>query len=338
VGRLKFIAFFLKMAEVEEVKVAEIEEGFVDISLETSGELLKKILVEGKGESPPIGSHVTVHYVGTLHSDGSKFDSSRDRPGFFTFDVGVGQVIQGWDVGICTMKAGEKCILRCAPDYAYGESGSPPKIPGGATLNFEVELFSFKEKVKPASQMTAEERSAHAQKMKDQGTEAFKVQDFATAVNRYEDGVEYITYKPGGGGGGHDHGHTHGGAPCSGHGDEDEEDDEAEPAELSGDDKVLALALLNNCAMCRLKCGDAAEAKVDCTKALDYDTSNIKALFRRAQAELAMGNFAAAQQDAAKVVELEPKNKEAEVLRRKALDDEKKAKQKEKAMYGKMFG
>jgi FKBP-type peptidyl-prolyl cis-trans isomerase len=56
---------------------------------------------------------VSVHYSGMLTKDGSKFDSSRDRPGKFDFQVGVGQVIKGWDEGIVTMKKGELCILRC---------------------------------------------------------------------------------------------------------------------------------------------------------------------------------------------------------------------------------
>ncbi|CAE8591267.1 unnamed protein product [Polarella glacialis] len=328
--------------------MAEIEVGFVDVSEDQDGGLLKKILVEGKGDAtPPKGSSVEVHYVGTLE-DGSKFDSSRDRPGNFKFDVGVGQVIKGWDQGICSMKIGEKCILRCSSDYAYGDRGSPPKIPGGATLNFEVELFAFKEKVKTARQMTVEERRAYALKMKDQGTEAFKQQDFATAINRYEDGAEYITFSAGGGHGG-GHGHSHGGEPCSGgHGDESDEDDDdmghghgaaaVADDDLGDEDKALAVALLNNCAMAKLKAGDADSAKFDCTKVLKYDAKNVKAIFRRAQAELAMGNFSACAEDTARVIEIEPENKEAGALRRKALDDEKKAKQKEKAMYSKMFG
>jgi len=274
-----------------------------------------------------------VHYVGTLHSDGSKFDSSRDRPGTFDFDVGVGQVIKGWDQGICSMKQGEKCILRCSSDYAYGDQGSPPTIPGGATLNFEVELFSWKEQMKPPSQMTPEERTAHATKMKETGTEAFKSQDWATAVNRYEDGVEYLTYDPSQ----EDLGHSHGGQPCSGHGGEDSGHG-AVLGGLSEEDKKLAVNLLNNCAMARLKAGDPQMAKTDCTKVLEFDGSNVKALFRRAQADLALGNWAGCVADAARAIELDPGNKELEPLRRKALDSQKKAKEKEKAMCSKMFG
>lgn len=322
------------------------EEGFEDITTDKNGGLLKNILVEGTGDaSPPPGCSVEVHYVGTLHSDGSKFDSSRDRPGCFKFNVGVGQVIKGWDEGICSMKRGEKCILRCRSDYAYGEDGSPPTIPGGATLNFEVELLNWKEKVKPARLMTPEERTAHAMKMKELGTEAFKMQDWAGAINRYEDGVEYVTCKTGAAHEDH-HGHSHGGQPCSsGHGDDDEDEEDGHgmghghgAAKLNDEDKKLAVALLNNLAMVRLKMEDHERAKVDCVKALQYEPTNVKALFRRAQAELGMGNYANCVQDAARCLELEPKNKEAELLRRKAVDDEKKAKQKEKAMYSKMFG
>jgi len=250
------------------------DEGFVDISEEKDGGLLKKILVEGHGDaSPTPGSSVEVHYVGTLHSDGSKFDSSRDRDSKFKFDVGVGQVIKGWDQGIISMKRGEKCILRCSSDYAYGERGSPPKIPGGATLNFEVELFSWKEKVKPPAMMTAEERREHALKMKEMGTEAFKQGDFPTAVNRYEDGAEYITYDPDAEDEG---GHSHGGIPCDG--DHGEHKGSQETLQLSDADKQLAIALLNNSAMARLKIGEHDAAKFDCTKVLQYDAKNIKAI------------------------------------------------------------
>ena len=115
----------------------------VDIS--GDGGLCKRILVAGDPSegSPFKGAEVQVHYVGTLVSDGSKFDSSRDRAGNFKFKIGKGNVIKGWDVGVATMLKGEKAELYCRSDYAYGAEGSPPKIPGGATLKFEVELLSW---------------------------------------------------------------------------------------------------------------------------------------------------------------------------------------------------
>lgn len=107
------------------------------------GGIIKKILTAGSGwETPETGDRVTVHYVGTLE-DGTKFDSSRDRDEPFVFELGLGRVIKGWDQGVATMKKGEVALLTCQPDYAYGASGSPPKIPPNATLNFEVELLSW---------------------------------------------------------------------------------------------------------------------------------------------------------------------------------------------------
>ena len=118
------------------------------VDLSEDGGLCKRVLVKGDadGGTPFEGAEVQVHYVGTLLSDGSKFDSSRDRPGNFSFRIGKGSVIKGWDVGVATMHKGEKAELFCRADYAYGEGGSPPKIPGGATLKFEVELLSWAEK------------------------------------------------------------------------------------------------------------------------------------------------------------------------------------------------
>ena len=114
----------------------------------TGGQLFKTVLTEGTGRCPRVpsngnGVQVTVHYTGTLNSNGDKFDSSRDRGEPFQFALGQGQVIKGWDAGVATMKKGERAILKCLPSYAYGPSGSPPKIPPNATLNFDVELLDW---------------------------------------------------------------------------------------------------------------------------------------------------------------------------------------------------
>ena len=82
--------------------------------------------------------------MGTLEQDGSEFDSSRGRGDPFTFTLGQGQVIKGWDVGVATMKKGELSKLYIRSDYGYGDAGSPPKIPANAALVFEVELLSWK--------------------------------------------------------------------------------------------------------------------------------------------------------------------------------------------------
>ena len=90
---------------------------------------------------PKAGQRVTVHYTGTL-TDGTTFDSSRDRNEPFQFVIGVQQVIRGWDEGVAQMSVGQRAKLTCSSDYAYGPRGYPGVIPPDATLVFDVELLA----------------------------------------------------------------------------------------------------------------------------------------------------------------------------------------------------
>lgn len=103
-------------------------------------ELEKIDLVAGTGAEARKGSAVSVHYVGTL-KDGTVFDSSRERGQPFSFMIGQGKVIRGWEMGVVGMKAGGKRKLVVPPHLGYGEDGQPPKIPPNATLVFEIELL-----------------------------------------------------------------------------------------------------------------------------------------------------------------------------------------------------
>jgi len=96
--------------------------------------------VIGTGASPKKGQQVTVHYTGRL-TDGKKFDSSVDRGQPFQVQIGVGQVIRGWDEGIASMKVGGKRTLTIPADLGYGAAGFPGAIPPNATLIFDVELL-----------------------------------------------------------------------------------------------------------------------------------------------------------------------------------------------------
>ena len=106
----------------------------------TESGLKYKDLQEGTGATPQKGQTVVVHYTGTLE-DGTKFDSSRDRKQPFSFKLGAGQVIKGWDEGLSTMKVGGRRQLIIPPELGYGARGAGGVIPPNATLNFDVELL-----------------------------------------------------------------------------------------------------------------------------------------------------------------------------------------------------
>lgn len=108
----------------------------------TPSGLKYKEIKQGTGATPQKGQTVVVHYTGTLE-DGTKFDSSRDRNSPFSFKLGVGQVIKGWDEGLSTMKVGGRRQLIIPSDLGYGPRGAGGVIPPNATLIFDVELLKI---------------------------------------------------------------------------------------------------------------------------------------------------------------------------------------------------
>ncbi|WP_416670599.1 FKBP-type peptidyl-prolyl cis-trans isomerase [Egbenema bharatensis] len=133
------------------VQIAQSDTGASDLMLDNQTEDNQNVVttesglqyidvVEGEGATPQSGQTVFVHYTGTLE-DGTKFDSSLDRNRPFSFRLGAGQVIRGWDEGISTMKVGGQRKLIIPPNLGYGARGAGGVIPPNATLIFDVELL-----------------------------------------------------------------------------------------------------------------------------------------------------------------------------------------------------
>ena len=120
-----------------------------------AAELEMETLTEGTGEIANIGKRVSVHYEGRLE-DGTVFDGSRPRGQAFSFTIGAGQVIQGWEQGVTGMKVGETRKLTIPPELGYGEAGAGGVIPPNATLVFEIELLEVTTPV-TLGQATAED-------------------------------------------------------------------------------------------------------------------------------------------------------------------------------------
>ena len=121
-----------------------------DTGLSNITELIKKDDVTGGGNQAVAGRRVTVHYTGWLYKEdaadhkGRKFDSSRDRNEPFSFNLGAGEVIRGWDEGVAGMKVGGRRTLTIPPDMGYGARGAGGVIPPNAALLFDVELLEVK--------------------------------------------------------------------------------------------------------------------------------------------------------------------------------------------------
>ncbi|XP_072241866.1 peptidyl-prolyl cis-trans isomerase FKBP4 [Leuresthes tenuis] len=392
-----------------------------DITPKKDGGVFKLVKREGAGaELPMTGDKVFVHYVGTL-LDGTHFDSSRDRGEKFSFEMGRGQVIKAWDIGVATMKVGEICQLICKPEYAYGSAGSPPKIPPNATLIFEVELFEFRgediteeedggiirrivtkgqgySKPNEGASVEVTVEGTFDERVFDQRELKFEIGDGESlglptgvekAIMAMEQGEEALfTIKPkyGFGNAGNEKHNIPGGATLQykiklaafEKAKESWEMNTLEKLEQSGivkekgtqyfkegkykqasvqykrivswlenesglteeDEKkakVLQLAAHLNVAMCYLKLQEPNQAFESCDKALEMDSTNEKALFRRGEALFCMKEYDRARDDFQRVVQLYPVNKAAKSQLALCQKRMKEQHEKDKRIYANMF-
>lgn len=271
------------------------EHDFVDLS--GDGGLLKKILAEGDGDFPQNGDEVEAHYTGTL-DDGSVFDSSRDRGKTFKFVLGKGNVIKGWDKGFATMRKGEKAILRCRSDYAYGKRAQG-KIPADATLNFDVELIGFGPKKKERWEYSDEDKFVEASKLKEEGNKHFQAKDFAMALTSYEEAASFVS-------------------------------------EVAAHEALFIACKLNSAQAC-INLGNFPDAVTHASEVLKKDPNNVKGLYRRGVARNHLGLAEEALEDLNKAHAADPENKAVvtEIAKaKKAIAD---AKKKTKAAFGGFF-
>ncbi len=159
------------------------------INITEDGGVKKKILKEGTGAQATEGSEVQVNYIGR-NKDNKIFDQTKGEP--FKFTIGEGKVIKGWEIGVKTMKIGEKSEFILAPEYAYGDKKMSDLIPENATLTFEIELLKVEIPKKPISKMTYEEKLAEGKKLKEEGVAKFKANDIPNARDLFTRAIAYL--------------------------------------------------------------------------------------------------------------------------------------------------
>ncbi|KAL3020330.1 hypothetical protein AAZX31_05G138900 [Glycine max] len=272
--------------------------------------VLKKTLKEGEGyERPNDGAVVQVKLIGKLQ-DGTVFVKKGyvdEQP--FEFKIDEEQVIDGLDQAVKNMKKGEIALLIIQPEYAFGPSGSSQElanVPPNSTVYYEVELLSFV-KEKESWDLNTQEKIEAAGKKKEEGNAFFKVGKYERASKRYEKAIKFVEYD-------------------SSFSDEEKQQTKA----------LKIICNLNNAA-CKLKLKDYKQAEKMCTKVLELDSRNVKALYRRAQAYLHLVDLDLAEMDIKKALEIEPNNRdvkmEYKILKQKVREHNKKDAQ----FYGSIF-
>jgi hypothetical protein len=266
------------------------------INVTDDGKVWKEILTEGTGDQASDGQKVRVHNTGTLE-DGTKFDSSRDRDDPFEFTIGSG-VIQGWSVGVATMKVGERSKFTIDSEYGYGASGSPPKIPGGATLIFDIELLEIlgdEEEYK-----TNEEAIAAAEELCRAAAETFKAGDFNASVKTYKKALDIIEMK-------------------------------------YGDDlNDITLRLQRNLAVSYAKVLNWKESLSFAEKVLKKEANDPRALLRKTEANLRLGNLVEARKALTQGLAVTKNGPPFVALRGEIEAEEKAERQRETELFKKM--
>jgi peptidylprolyl isomerase len=263
------------------------------INVTEDGKVTKEIITEGTGEQAKDGQKVDVHYTGTL-TDGTEFDSSRGRGTPFSFTIGTG-VIKGWSVGVATMKVGERAKFTIDAEYGYGDGGSPPKIPGGATLIFDIELLKISKSYKSNAEAIAE-----ANELSAAGGERFKEGAFQDAITSYLAALEAIKSKYG------------------------------------KDVDEVKLKLHRNLAVSYGKAANWRQSLTYADKVLEKEASDPRALLRKVEAHIELGDFDDARKTLDKGLAVTNNSAAFLSLRTKLEQAEKNDRAREAALFKKM--
>ncbi|XP_031280625.1 peptidyl-prolyl cis-trans isomerase FKBP62-like [Pistacia vera] len=248
--------------------------------------VLKKILKEGEGyERPNDGAVVQVKIIGKLY-DGTIFvKKGHDEEQPYEFKIDEEQVVDGLDRAVKGMKKGEVALITVQPEYGFGASDSQQElaiVPANSTLYYEVEMVSFF-KEKESWDMNTQEKIEATGKKKEEGNALFKAGKYDRASKRYDKAVKFIEY------------------------DSSFTDEEKQKT------KVLKITCNLNNAACKLKLKEYKQAEKLCTKVLEIDSRNVKALYRRAQAYIQLADLDLAELDIKKALEIDPNNRDVKL-------------------------
>ncbi|KAJ4773123.1 Peptidylprolyl isomerase [Rhynchospora pubera] len=271
--------------------------------------IIKKILKEGEGyEKPNEGAVVKVKLIGKLQ-DGTVFTKKGHDEEEFEFKTDEEQVIEGLDRAVMSMKKGEIALVTIPPEYAFSSTESKQDlavVPANSTVIYEIELVSFV-KEKESWDLNNAEKIEAAGKKKEEGNAIFKSGKYAKASKRYEKAAKFIEF------------------------------DSSFSDEEKKESKLLKISCNLNNAACKLKLKDYKQAEKLCTKVLELDGRNVKALYRRAQAYINTADLDLAEIDIKKALEIDPDNRDVKLEYKTLKEKVKEYNRRDKQLYGKMF-
>ncbi|XP_068656764.1 70 kDa peptidyl-prolyl isomerase-like isoform X2 [Aristolochia californica] len=280
------------------------------IDVTGDSKILKKILNEGEGiRHPNEGSTVSVRYTGLL-DDGTIFEKKGFEDGApFQFVIDEEQVVAALDKAAATMKKGEKSVVTVKPELGFGNKEVKQElavIPASSTVIYEVEMVDFTKEKEPF-EMDSLERVEAAEKKKEEGNKFFKSGNYWQAAKRYVKAADYVS------------------------------EDKDYGDEVQKQAKSLRVSCWLNHAACSLKLNDFPEVVKLCSKVLDVESHNIKALFRRAQAFMELSDLNLTELDIKKALEVDPDNREVKSLLKMLKQRKVESNKKDAKLYSNMF-